>query len=218
MIRRETLARHAGPPVARVLAATCRFREVRSDGSVEPYEKQLRNEIYVLWHSTLLMLGLANRDQGGVILISRHRDGEALAGAMHRLGYGTARGSSTRGGAAGLREMMRAAEAGRPLGLTPDGPTGPARKCKPGPVHLAGETGLPIVPCAAAATRSWRFNSWDRFEVPKPGATIYCAYGSPVRVEDYDRSPAVIERWQNELTRRIDEQLALCEAAAGRSA
>ena len=215
MIARETMAEYAGAPVARMLARTCRFRVVGPDGSTGPHARPLANEIYVLWHSTLLMLGLAHKDEGGVILISRHRDGEILARTMSKLGYGTARGSSTRGGAAGLRDMIKAGGEGRPLGLTPDGPTGPPQVCKPGPVHLAGETGLPVVPCAAAATRCRRVNSWDRFVVPLPGATIYCSYGEPVYMEKADRSIEGVERWQRELGRRMDAELERCERAAG---
>lgn len=214
MIGREALAEFAGAPLARVLARTCRFREVEAEGASRPHDYRLENAIYVLWHSTLLMLGLAHRDEGGVILISRHRDGEILARAMQKLGYHAARGSSTRGGAVGLREMIRAGDEGRPLGLTPDGPTGPARRCKPGPVHLGAETGLALVPCAAAATRYRRINSWDRFVVPLPGATIYCSYGTPFHIDRDVRSPDAVERWQHELAFRIDAQLERCESAA----
>jgi len=217
VIRREALGQHVAPPVARLLARSCRIREILSDGTVVRHKRTLGNEIYILWHSTLLLLGLANRDQGGVILISRHRDGEILTRAMTRLGYGTARGSSTRGGPVGLREMIRAGQAGRPLGMTPDGPTGPPRECKPGPVYLAAETGLMIVPCAAAATRSKRFDSWDRFVLPLPGATIYCSYGEPVSLGPLDRSVDHVAGWQAELTRQIDAQLARCEAMAAQS-
>jgi len=213
MIRRETLARYAGAPVARGLARTCRFRTVGPGGEISPHARPLGNEIYVLWHSTLLMLGLAHRDEHGVILISRHRDGEILARTMEKLGYGTARGSSTRGGAAGLREMVAAGHAGRPLGLTPDGPTGPVRVCKPGPVHLGMETGLPVVPCAAAATRCRRINSWDRFVVPLPGATVYCSYGEPMHIGGGGRSADAMTDWQNEIGRRIDLELQRCEEA-----
>jgi lysophospholipid acyltransferase (LPLAT)-like uncharacterized protein len=77
------------------------------------------------------------------VLISQHRDGELIARIAERLGYATGRGSSTRGGEEGARDMLRLAEEGRVLAITPDGPRGPAEKVKPGLVFLASRTGLP---------------------------------------------------------------------------
>jgi lysophospholipid acyltransferase (LPLAT)-like uncharacterized protein len=117
-----------------------------------------------------------------VALVSRHRDGEILARVLDGLGYRTARGSSTRGGDSGLREMIRAGREGAPLAFTPDGPRGPARTCKPGVVRAAAATGMPVVPTAAAASSGRRLGSWDGFLVPAPGATVCVSRGAPIAV------------------------------------
>lgn len=140
--------------------------------------------VYVTWHEHLLPLALLCRRQGVVALVSRHRDGEILARILRRLGYETARGSSTRGGGPGLRRMIRAGRAGKPLAFTPDGPRGPARRCKPGAVRAAAATGLPVVPLATAATRSRRLGSWDQFMIPGPGARIYVSRGRPLHMPE----------------------------------
>lgn len=142
----------------------------------------LRPAVHVAWHEHLLPLTLLHRRQGAMALVSRHRDGEILARVLRSLGYRVARGSSTRGGGPGLQRMIRAGRSRTPLAFTPDGPRGPARRCKPGAVRAAAETGLPVVPLSASATSLRRLGSWDRFMVPAPGARVWVARGEPLEV------------------------------------
>jgi hypothetical protein len=116
------------------------------------------------------------------VLISRSRDGELIARTVAHLGIDSSRGSSSRGGAAGLRELLRKAEEGYDLAFTPDGPRGPVSKVQPGVVLAAAATGLPIVPVALAASRDRRLRSWDRFVVPMPFAAVHFVYGEPLEV------------------------------------
>jgi len=163
------------------LGLTWRIRRVRV------YERQAalaRGErcIYALWHARLLALTFTHRGRDVAVLISQHRDGELIARIVQRLGYAAARGSSTRGGDEGMREMLRMAEERHLLAITPDGPRGPAGRVKPGLVYLASRTGFPIIPVAASASRSWVLDSWDRFRIPWPLATIVEAYGPPIQI------------------------------------
>jgi lysophospholipid acyltransferase (LPLAT)-like uncharacterized protein len=138
--------------------------------------------IFAFWHARLLPLVFTHRRRSIAVLISQHRDGELIARIITRLGFLTGRGSSTRGGEEGIREMLRHAEEGRVLALTPDGPRGPAERVKPGLVYLASRTGFPIVPVASAASGVWALGSWDRFRVPHPFARVVVAYGDPIQV------------------------------------
>jgi tetraacyldisaccharide-1-P 4'-kinase/lysophospholipid acyltransferase (LPLAT)-like uncharacterized protein len=142
--------------------------------------------IYAFWHEHLLPLARLHAAEGANVLVSRHRDGEIISRLLLRLGYTPSRGSSTRGGAAGLREMIRAGKEGGTLAFSPDGPRGPRRRCKPGLLKAAAETELPIVPVGVSATRGWRLNSWDRFMIPSPGARVYVSYGAPIWIRDAD--------------------------------
>lgn len=151
------------------------WREVRPPVALEP-------AVHVAWHEHLLPLAVLHRGQGAVALVSQHRDGEILARVLRRLGYRTARGSSTRGGDRGLRQMIRAGREGRPLAFTPDGPRGPARRCKPGVARAAAATGLPVIPVAVAASSGRRLGSWDQFLLPAPGARLHVVRGRPLRV------------------------------------
>src|SRR5512141_857935 len=55
------------------------------------------------WHGQQFALLRWARFQRIVALVSRSRDGELVAAALSRLGIASARGSSSRGGAAGLK-------------------------------------------------------------------------------------------------------------------
>lgn len=166
--------------------------------------------IYALWHEYLLPLSVVHAAKGGVVLVSRHRDGDILARVLHRLGYITVRGSTTRGGVAGLRAMIKAGREGRPVAFTPDGPRGPRRRCQPGIIHAAAATELPVVPLGAAASSGWRLRSWDRFLVPAPGATIIVSYGDPLFIPE-PQALGDMEDWALRIGRAIDREVARCE-------
>jgi lysophospholipid acyltransferase (LPLAT)-like uncharacterized protein len=159
--------------------------------------------IFVFWHGQLLPLVHYHRNEGIVVLVSEHADGEYITQVIQRHGFGTVRGSSTRGGTRGLKGLIRAARAGRDLGLTPDGPQGPARDFKPGALAVAQTTGLPVIPVAVGSSSGWRFRSWDGFLVPKPFARVALGYGEPVLVPR-DAARDDLELLARELGRRLD--------------
>lgn len=184
----------AGAWVLRLLGATWRIERVGLD-AVEARLSGGERFIFALWHARLLPLIFTHRGRSAAVLISRHRDGELIARLVERLGYVAARGSSTRGGEEGARAMLRLAEEGHLLGVTPDGPRGPAEVVKPGLIYLASRTGFPVVPVAAAASPARRLSSWDGFRVPWPFARVVIGYGAPIsvpaRLDD-----AQIETWR----------------------
>jgi hypothetical protein len=129
------------------------------------------------------MMPLVYTGKGAKVLVSRHRDGEFIHRAMRLFGIGTVRGSSTRGGVPGMKDMIRALERGYDIGITPDGPRGPRYIVQPGVTYLAKVTGHPIVPLSFSASRRKIFNSWDRFLVPCPFSRGVYIYGDPVWVD-----------------------------------
>ncbi len=169
------------------------FATTRSEAHGEEHYLRFRREgapvIFVFWHGQMLPLVHHHRNEGVVVLVSEHADGEYITRVIGRHGFGTVRGSSTRGATKGLKGLIRAARAGKDLALTPDGPRGPARVFKPGALAVAQATGLPIIPLAAGASRGWRFRSWDGFLVPQPLSRIHIEYGPPWTVpRDADRA------------------------------
>ena len=140
--------------------------------------------IFAFWHARLLPLVYVRRDEGAAVLVSRHRDGQLITRVIEHMGFTTARGSSTRGGEAGVRELLVAAGSGRDLGMTPDGPRGPAEVVKEGLLYVAARSGLRIVPLANSARDSWVLRSWDRFRIPRPLARLCVCYGAPIAVPE----------------------------------
>lgn len=170
-----------GRGILQVLARTWRIRVVNGD-----YVRDLRRArhtfIFALWHGHLLPLLWHHREEGVLILISEHRDGELVARAAESLGYGLIRGSSTRGAERALISLVRELQAGHEVAITPDGPRGPARTFASGALVAAQRSDSFILPVSASADRAWRLRSWDRFMIPKPFARVTVAYGAPAKV------------------------------------
>jgi lysophospholipid acyltransferase (LPLAT)-like uncharacterized protein len=208
---RERVARHPwwmgsaatlGALLLRVLGATWRI-DRRGLAGFDARIAAGERCVFAFWHARLLPLVFTHRDRGVVVLISRHRDGELIARIIKKLGFRTARGSSTRGGEEGARDLLRHGEEGALLGIAPDGPRGPAETVKPGLAWLASRTGLPVLPVASAARSAWVFRSWDRFRVPKPFARVVVSYGEPVAIPAAADAEA-LEAWRV----RLDEAIA----------
>jgi lysophospholipid acyltransferase (LPLAT)-like uncharacterized protein len=99
---------------------------------------------------------------------------------MRFFGQDAVRGSSSRGGRAAFKELLKLADEKVDLVVTPDGPKGPRHQLKDGVVQLARLTGRPVVPMAFVCSAGHRFRSWDRFLLPRPfGRGVY-SFGEPV--------------------------------------
>jgi lysophospholipid acyltransferase (LPLAT)-like uncharacterized protein len=212
-VRERRVSRLAvlGTMFIRALASTWRVRFANPEVTQALGDKR-QPFIYVLWHGELLPLLWAHRGRGVAIMISEHSDGEIVARVAHRLGYRTVRGSTSRGAARALLSACREIENGNCLAVTPDGPRGPARSVAPGAAIIAQRTNAPIVPVSATASSAWRLNSWDRFMIPRPFATITVGYGDPVHVSAASLRDAADE------TRLVVDGMARATERAGATA
>jgi len=143
----------------RALHATLRVRHL----NVERI-RDTPQYILAFWHSHLLLMLHSRYRKPISVMISRSKDGEYIARVFDWYGVESARGSSTRGGSAALRELIRDARDGKNIVFTPDGPKGPARIAQPGVITAAQATGLPIIPIAFAAKKksySARGTAWS---------------------------------------------------------
>jgi lysophospholipid acyltransferase (LPLAT)-like uncharacterized protein len=193
--------------VVRVLTATLRIRHVGQEhiDSTPQY-------ILAFWHAQLMpVLGRSRWRKPITVMVSRSDDGELIAQVLARFGVESARGSSSRGGGAALRDMLRDAREGKNIVFTPDGPRGPACVVKEGVIYAAKASGLPIVPLACA-TRSRRLlGSWDRMMLPYPFTRGAIVYGEPLAVpRDGD-----VEEWRILLENRLNELTAEAERLTG---
>ena len=169
--------------------------------------------LYVLWHGRLLSSAYRYRRHGLATLISQNRDGDYIAGAIERWGFTVVRGSSSRGGTAALRSIVRLLRNGQSVAVTPDGPRGPRQTMKPGPLLAAQVAGVPIIPVSAGASTGRYFGGWDRFLVPAPFAWTPVALGQPIRVPA-DASATEIELLSTEVERALNALTDLVDEAA----
>lgn len=169
--------------VIRLLNATMRVTYVGKE-IMPAFAARGEGFIGVFWHSRLLMLPLIYPGKRIHILISSHRDGEIIANVMKCFGFDLVRGSSTKGGMAALREMVSLLKQGSDIGITPDGPKGPAEEVKAGVAQLAKLSGKGVIPIAYSASRAFRCTSWDRFLVPFPFSRLVFVVGEPLYYRD----------------------------------
>src|SRR6195256_762990 len=151
----------AGYPAIAALGSTLRWRTEGLE-HLDTIAKSGRQPVMAFWHGRILTATYFFRQRGIVVITSENFDGEWIAGIIERFGYGTARGSTSRGARRALLQLRRDMGAGRPAGFTVDGPRGPARVAQLGAVWLAKATGNPVLPFHLEATRHWTLNSWDR--------------------------------------------------------
>jgi lysophospholipid acyltransferase (LPLAT)-like uncharacterized protein len=183
------------PPITalfiRVLGATLRYRDVNAtneDGTTVPIGITIPGPVvFAFWHQTMLTCAHRFRNRGIAILISRSFDGELIARTVELLGFIAVRGSSSRGGAPALKQMADAYNAKHRCAFTADGPRGPARVAKAGPVQLAHLSNATWIGCYHAhPSRAWFLKSWDHFMIPKPFSTV--TFGWPRHVGPNDIS------------------------------
>jgi lysophospholipid acyltransferase (LPLAT)-like uncharacterized protein len=216
-IRHPFLVRLCGFVIAwlvRLWVGTVRYRDHFEDPASDPRRRDPRRHyIYAFWHETMLMPAVHYGRLGVHVLISQHADGEMIARAAGHLGYGLVRGSTTRGGAGAMRQMLRLKDHAH-LCITPDGPRGPRRCVQPGLIYLAARTGLPIVPAGIGYQKCWRMRSWDRFAIPWPYCAARALIGAPIHV------PAGLSRDEMEQYRlRVEQEMnRLTEEAEARAA
>jgi lysophospholipid acyltransferase (LPLAT)-like uncharacterized protein len=178
---RTRLIARLGALLIGALARTWRVRVVGRE-PVDALRAAGRPVAFAFWHGQMLPLVWQHRDEGVAILVSSHRDGEIIARIIHRFGFRTVRGSSSRGAGRALLGLVRELQAGREVAVTPDGPRGPARRFAAGAIVAAQRAAAPVIPVSAHASRAWRLGSWDRFMIPKPFARVTVAYGPPTLV------------------------------------
>jgi lysophospholipid acyltransferase (LPLAT)-like uncharacterized protein len=162
------------------------------------------------WHDNILLTTYYWQHLNCAVLVSKSFDGEYIARAAQRFGYGIIRGSSSRGGLSSLRKMIKLSNQGVRMTFTVDGPRGPKHKVKKGVIVLSRKIGLPIVPIMAVAKKSWTLNNWDGTQIPKPFSRAKVFTSTPVFVPA-DADEEMIESKRLELERKLDELVSLGE-------
>ncbi|MEP7211688.1 MAG: lysophospholipid acyltransferase family protein [Acidobacteriota bacterium] len=187
----------------RSIGNTVKF-EVEGIANLESIRSTGRTPIYATWHDRIFLGTYFLRDQGIVFLTSQSFDGEYIARFLQRFGFGVVRGSSTRGGARGLAQMVRELKRGAAMGFTVDGPKGPRYEAKPGPVILAKKTGEPILPFIIEPSGFSTVGSWDKLQIPHPFARARVIFGKPIYVSE-TAGDEELDRKLRELQASLDD-------------
>ncbi|MBU1055182.1 MAG: lysophospholipid acyltransferase family protein [Proteobacteria bacterium] len=179
--------------------------------------KNKGNVILGSWHRHIIFVFYFFRKiKNGIIMVSRSKDGELISRVGHRLGYATARGSSSKGGRDALRTIITfIKKAGKETifcGTAVDGPKGPARILKKGLLVLAKSTRSYFIPMACSGTKVITFHkAWDKTIIPYPFSHMIIKFGEPIMIpkdiseDELERLRANAENILNEITDDVDK-------------
>ena len=148
--------------------------------------------VLVLWHERIAMVGIHWRRSWGPLsaLHTTRFAGRVAGAAQGSVGLLPIAMDSRKGNLPASREVLRRLRQGGSVGLTGDGPQGPARVLKDAPLEWARATGRPVFVYAFATRRHRRLSVWDRMVWPLP----------------FTRGAAVWRRWNADLPRRVDAE------------
>lgn len=197
----------------RLVRYTGRWR-IEGEDIPESFRAAGKPFILAFWHGRLLMMPYCWRRTDLVnMLISGHRDGRLISQTVRHFNIESVVGSTTRGGAQAMRNLIRLIRAGGIVGITPDGPRGPRMRVGEGTVALARLSGAPIVPATFSASRRRVMGSWDSFVLALPFARGVFLWGDPIEVpkaadvEALETSRQALEEAMNRLADRADAMM-----------
>ena len=225
----KTIGRKPGVQRVLSLVASGYLQLVRRTNrfTVEPADSDARLDGYgpfiaAMWHGQHIMISFMRRPHDRIAtIISRSPDGNINTMALTRMGVRVIRASGARGrvvkdarakgGAEGLRAMVKALKGGETVAFSADVPK-VSRVCDAGIIMLARFSGSPIVPVAVVTSRHIRFNSWDRACLGLPFGRGAMVFGEPTYVPREvtpEAVDALRQRVQAELNRVHDRAYTL---------
>jgi lysophospholipid acyltransferase (LPLAT)-like uncharacterized protein len=179
---------------------------------INPYKDEGPERfLYSIWHDEMIVPIFAFPHLRMAALVSRHQDGSYLSESLLAVGMKTVRGSTNRGGAAAVRQLINVAQDYH-ITITPDGPRGPRRELKSGIVFLASHSGRRLIPTSYVCTRCWRIpGSWTDLMIPMPFSKVYGVMGEPIAIPK-NLSRDDLERY----TQQLQQEMEQLEAEAQR--
>jgi lysophospholipid acyltransferase (LPLAT)-like uncharacterized protein len=199
----------------RMLFRTLRIEYDFFVNDTNPYQiAQGPTYIYSVWHDSMVVPVFAGKQPATMALVGQHNDGSYVANVLKSAGIPSARGSSSKGGAAAIRKLIDETK-DHHIVITPDGPRGPRRELKSGPTYLAAKTGKPLVPTAFASSASWNWKgSWTDLMIPRPFSRVVALTGKPIEVpkkasrEELDEYTAQLQTAMDKLNAKAEQMVA----------
>jgi lysophospholipid acyltransferase (LPLAT)-like uncharacterized protein len=202
-----------GHCIIRLIGPTLRISVFYEEGAQQTLDQ--RPLIASFWHSCMIPATYIFRDMGIRVMSSDSYDGQYMGRIIHKFGFVAVKGSSSRNAVRALLGLCRALEEGWTVAFTLDGPRGPRRKVKPGPVALARSSGLAMTMFHAAVDKAWVLNSWDRLMIPKPFSRVLVCFGKLIPVPK-GATDEDLERYAGELQASMDRVCDFSEANVSR--
>jgi len=143
--------------------------------------------VTVTWHNRLLFFPVMFprwQRTHTMAVISASRDGQYISDLVKQMGIESLRGSSSKKGFNALHGAVKAVQAGKYVSFTPDGPRGPRYRMSTGPIYLASQMRVPVIPIAINYTSCWSLKSWDGFQIPKPWAKVTLLIGEKIFIPE----------------------------------
>jgi lysophospholipid acyltransferase (LPLAT)-like uncharacterized protein len=196
--------------VIRTLGPTLRY-EVLGWQHVERTHASRKRVIWAFWHRVIIPVAWWARNRGIVVMNTTAFDGQWTRKVIEWLGFGTAQGSSSRGGLRGLAVMAKRLNEGLDCAFTIDGPRGPRYVAKPGPVMLARKTGCPVIVFHIGVDRGKTFEkTWDHFLMPTPFTRTVMLFAPPIYVPA-DANQQILEAKHAEMQRELERVRDIAE-------
>jgi hypothetical protein len=196
--------------VIRVLGPTLRF-ETAGRARVDEFLAKEEACIWAFWHRVIVPISWYARNREIVVMNTTAFDGQWTRKVIEWLGFGTAQGSSSRGGLRGLQVMAQRIAEGYDCAFTIDGPRGPRYVAKVGPVLLARMTGAPIMVFHVGVDRGKTIEkTWDQFLLPGLFARAVLIGGSPIYVPQ-DADAAMIDAKHKEMQKELERVRDIAE-------
>jgi lysophospholipid acyltransferase (LPLAT)-like uncharacterized protein len=169
--------------VIRIIGPTLRVEIVGIQHAAQIRDKS-KAGIGVFFHRCIFPSAWIWRNRGVVVMNTVNFDGQWTRKVIEWLGFGTAQGSSSRGGMAGLTVLAQKLGEGKHVAFTVDGPRGPRFVAKPGPVILARRMNCPISVFHIGVERGYTFKkSWDLLKVPMPFSRAVMIFAPVIRMK-----------------------------------
>jgi lysophospholipid acyltransferase (LPLAT)-like uncharacterized protein len=161
------------------------------------------NCVLMFWHGKMLVGWLLGKDKNFFGVVSQSKDGEILSRLLQKWNYKLIRGSSSKDSKEVMNQMVETLKNGFSIALTPDGPRGPREKMKIGGLIAAVRSSSPVVLCGIHYEKKFVFNSWDKFELPKPFSKVLVRlsdkkfFSAGLTNDEYEE---IRQKLENELT------------------
>jgi lysophospholipid acyltransferase (LPLAT)-like uncharacterized protein len=201
--------------VVRMLGPTLRFESL----GLYFQQSHARGEavISAFWHRCIISATWYWRNRGVVVMNTTNFDGQWTRRVIEHFGFGTAQGSSTRGGLRGLAVMARRLEEGFDSAFTIDGPRGPRYIAKPGPVMLARKTGRAIYVFHIGVEKARTLErAWDKMQIPHPFSRAVMV-GAPLIFVSPDADTEELKRKHAEMQAALERVRDVAESWFGLS-